>query len=133
LLLLDLIEFGSAPESDCEFDIIPVDHIGRTIVELGESEETIKATIDLPHTHRISFKTIWTEICRQRKIEPHFMNVTQWRQKLDEQLKTDSQSLRGLQLFSNALTNPFPEEAITTIGAESDLNLPLFVTTLFRN
>ena len=133
LLLLDLIEFGSAPQSDFTLDIVPVDHISQKIVELGESEQTIEATIDLPLTHTISFRIIWTEICRQRQIEPHFINVTEWRQKLDERLKTDSQSLHGLQLFSHALTDSFSKETITTTGTESDLNLPLFVTSLLRN
>ena len=133
MLLLDLIEFGAAPESDCTFAIIPVDHIGRTIVELGESEETIRATINLSDTHRISFKAIWTEICRQRKREPHFTTVAEWRRKFDERLQIDPQSLRGLQLFSNALTDPFAEDTTTTSGIESDLNLPLFVASLLRN
>ena len=61
------------------------------------------------------------------------MNVTQWRRQSDEQLTTDSQSLRGLQLFSSALMDPFSEDTIATIDAESDLNLPLFVASLLRN
>jgi hypothetical protein len=107
--------------------------MSKTIVELGESEKTVKATINLSHTHTITFKAIWTEICRQRNMEPHFMNVTEWRRKLDEQLRTDSQSLRGLQLFSNTLTDPFSDDIIVTIGPESDLNLSIFVKSLLRN
>ncbi len=133
LLLVDLIKFGSAPESDFILDMTPVDQLSKTIVELGESEKTIKTTINLSHTHTITFKAIWTEICRQRKMVPQFINVTEWRRKLDEQLKTDSQSLHGLQLFSDALTNPISEDTVDTIGAESDLNLSIFVKSLLAN
>ena len=133
LLLHDLIEFGSAPESDLTLDITPVNHLSQTTVELGESEQTIKATIDQSHTHSVSFRTIWTEICRQRQVEPHFIDVTEWRQKLDKQLKTDSQSLHGLQLFSDALTESFLKDTTTAIDTESHLNLSLFVALLLRN
>ena len=133
LLLLDLVEFGSAPESDFILNMTPVDQIAKSIVELGESEKTVKTIINLSPTHTITFKAIWTEICRQRKMEPHFINVTEWRRKLDEQLKTDSQPLRGLQLFSGALMNPFSEGSVATIGAESDLNLSIFVKSLLGN
>jgi thioester reductase-like protein len=126
MLLLDLIKFGSAPESDFILSMTPVNEMSKTIVELGESEKTLKETINLSHTHTITFKAIWTEICRQQNKQPHFINVTEWRRKLDEQLKTDSQLLRGLQLFSDALTDPFSEDTVTTISAESDLNLSIF-------
>ncbi len=133
MLLLDLIEFGSAPESDLILNITPVDQMSKTIAELGESEKTLRETINLSHTHTITFKAIWTEICRQRNIEPHFINVTGWRRKLDEQLKIDSQALRGLQLFSNALTDSFSEDTVAIIDAESDLDLSIFVKSLLRN
>jgi thioester reductase-like protein len=130
-LLLDLIKFGSAPETDCTLNITPVDWISRSIVELGESEETVKAKINLPETHTITFKSVWTEICRQQMMEPHYLNVTEWRRKLEEHLKMNSQLLYGLQLFSNILTDPFPTD--TTVTTESDLNLPIFVKALLRN
>jgi thioester reductase-like protein len=133
MLLLDLIKFGSAPESDLILNITPVDHMSKIIVELGESEKTAKATINLSHTHTITFKAIWTEICRQRKMKSNFINATEWRQKLNKQLKTVSQSLRGLQLFSNTLTDPFSEDTVAAISAESDLNLSIFVKSLLRN
>jgi thioester reductase-like protein len=133
LLLLDLIEFGSAPETDHAFNMTPVDQISRSIVELSESEETVKATINLPETHTVTFKTIWTEICRQQMIEPHYLNVTEWYRKLDERLKTDSQLFHGLQLFSNILTNSFSKDTTATIDTEFDLNLPMFVKALLRN
>ena len=132
-MLRDLIEFGSVPESDLTVDITPVNHLSRTTVELGESEQTIKATIDQSHTHTVSFRAIWTEICRQRQVEPLFIDVTEWRQKLDEQLKTDSHSLHGLQLFSDALTGSFSKDTVTTIDTISDLNLPLFVASLLQS
>ena len=132
LLLLDLIEFGSAPETDCAFNTTPVDRISKTIVELGESEETVKATINLPETHRVTFKAIWTEILQERMIEPHYLNVTEWRRKLDERIKTNPQILHGLQLFSNTLTDPFSEDTTVTISTESDLNLPMFIKALLR-
>jgi hypothetical protein len=52
---------------------------------------------------------------------------------LDEQLKIDSQALRGLQLFSNALTDAFSKDTVGIVGAESDLNLSIFVKSLLRN
>jgi len=130
MLLLDLIEFGLAPESDFILNITPVDQMSKIIVELGESEKTLRETINLSHTHTITFKAIWTEICRQRNMEPHFVNVIEWRRKLDEQIKIDSQALPGLQLFSNALTDSFSKDTVGTIGAESDLNLSIFVKSL---
>ena len=133
LLLLDLIEFGLAPETDCTFNITPVDRISKTIVELGESDETAKVTINLPETHTITFKAIWTEICRQRMIEPQYLNVTECRRTLDERLKMDPQSLHGLQLFSNALTDSVSEDTTASVNTESDLNLPMFVKALLRN
>ena len=133
LLLLDLIEFGLVPETDFALNITPVNQMSRSIVELGESEETVKATINLPATHTVTFKTIWIEICRQQQIEPNYLSVTEWRHKLDERIKMDPQSLRGLQLFSNVLTDSFSDETTTTIGTESDLNLPMFVQALLRN
>jgi nucleoside-diphosphate-sugar epimerase len=133
MLLLDLIEFGSAPESDLILNMTPVDEMSKTIVKLGESEKTLRETINLSHTHTITFKEIWTEICRQRNMEPHFINVTEWRRKLNEQLKIDSQALRGLQLFSNALTDSFSKDTVDTIDAESDLNVSIFVKSLLRN
>ena len=132
-MLRDLIEFGSAPHSDLTLDITPVNHLSKTTVELGESEQTIKATIDQSHTHTVSFRTIWIEICRQRQAEPRFIDVTEWRQKLDERLKIDSQSLHGLQLFSNALTGSFSKDTIITMDTISDLNLPLFVASLLQS
>jgi hypothetical protein len=66
-------------------------------------------------------------------MEPHFINVIEWRRKLDEQIKIDSQALPGLQLFSNALTDSFSKDTVGTIGAESDLNLSTFVKSLLRN
>jgi hypothetical protein len=133
MLLLDLIEFGLAPESDFILNLTPVDQMSKTIVELGQSEKTLRETINLSHTHTITFKAIWTEICRQRNMEPHFVNVIEWRRKLDEQIKIDSQALPGLQLFSNALTDSFSKDTVGTIGAESDLNLSIFVKSLLRN
>ncbi len=133
MLLLDLIEFGLAPESDFILNLTPVDQMSKTIVELGQSEKTLRETINLSHTHTITFKAIWTEICRQRNMEPHFINVIEWRRKLDEQIKIDSQALPGLQLFSNALTDSFSKDTVGTIGAESDLNLSIFVKSLLRN
>jgi hypothetical protein len=133
MLLLDLIEFGLAPESDFILNLTPVDQMSKTIVELGQSEKTLRETINLSHTHTITFKAIWTEICRQRNMEPHFINVIEWRRKLDEQIKIDSQALPGLQLFSNALTDSFSKDTVGTIGAESDLNLSTFVKSLLRN
>jgi thioester reductase-like protein len=132
LLFLGLIEFGLAPETNHTFHITPVDRISRSIVELGESGETIKATINLPETHTITFKAIWTEICRQQMMEPHYLDVIEWRQKLDEQLKTDSPLFHGLRLFSRTLTDPFSKDITTTIDTESDLNLPMFVKALLR-
>jgi hypothetical protein len=133
MLLLDLVEFGLAPENDFILNITPVDQMSKIIVELGESEKTLRETINLSHTHTITFKALWIEICRQRNMEAHFINVIEWHRKLDEQLKIDSQALRGLQLFSNVLTNSFSEDTVTTIDAESDLNLSIFVKSLLRN
>jgi hypothetical protein len=110
----------------------PVDQLSKSIVELGESEETVNATINLSETHTITFKAIWAEICRQRMMEPHYLNVIDWHQKLNKHLKTHAQSLHGLQLFSNALTDPFPEDAITTISTKSELNLAIFVKALLQ-
>jgi thioester reductase-like protein len=133
LLLLDLIKFGSAPETDCTFNITSVDQVSRSIVELSESEETAKATINLPETHTVTFKAIWTEICRQQMIEPHYLNVAEWHQKLDEQLKMNSQLFHGLQLFSETLTDSSSNDTTAPISTESDLNLPTFVKALLRN
>jgi len=132
LLFLDLIEFGSAPETDCAFNIMPVDRLSKTIVELGESEETVKATINLSATHTVTFKAIWTEICQQRMIEPHYLNVTEWRRKLDERLETNPQIFHVLQFFSNILTDSFAKDTTATIDTESDVNLPMFVKALLR-
>jgi len=133
MLLLDLTKFGSAPESDFTLNLTPVDEMSKIIVELGESEQTLGETINLSHTHTVTFKAIWTEICRQRNMELHFINATEWRRKLDEQLMIDSQSWRGLELFSNALTDSFSKDTVATIGAESDLDLSIFVKSLLRN
>ncbi|UJR18565.1 hypothetical protein I4U23_005472 [Adineta vaga] len=133
ILLLDLIKFGIAPETDFTFNITPVDCISRSIAELGESEKTIKATIDLRETHTVSFKSIWTEICRQRGLDPHYLHVTEWSQRLDKVLKTNSQLLHGLQLFSNSLTDSFSIDTAPTVGTESDLNLPIFVEKFLQN
>ncbi len=133
ILLLDLIKFGSVPDSDFRLNITPVDEISKTIVELGESEKALGETINLPQTHIITFKAMWTEICRQRNIEPQFINLTEWCRTLDEQLKTNSQSLRELQLFSNILMNPFSEDTVDTNNAESGLDLSIFVKSLLRN
>jgi hypothetical protein len=75
MLLLDLIKFGLAPESDFILNMTPVDEMSKTIVKLGESEKTLRETINVSHTHTITFKAIWIEICRQRNMEPHFINV----------------------------------------------------------
>ena len=133
LLLLDLIEFGAAPETECVFHITPVDQISNTIVNLGESKETLKTAITLPETHTVTFKAIWTEICRQQAIEPHYLNVTEWRQKLNGRLKMNSQIFHGLQLFSDELTSTFSNDTTITVDAESDLNLSMFVQALLRN
>ena len=132
VLLLDLIKFGSAPETNLTFNMTPVDQISKTIVELIQSRETVKATINLSETHTLTFKTIWTEICRQQMMEPHYLNVIEWRQKLDEHVKMNPQLLHGLQLFSNALTDTFSEDKTATIGTESDLNLPIFIKALLQ-
>jgi thioester reductase-like protein len=133
LLLSSVTAFGLAPETDRTFIMTPVDHMAKSIVELGESEETVKRTINLSETYAVTFKAIWTEICRQRFMQPYFHDVTEWRQKLDEWLTMDSQLLHGLQLFSTALTDPSSEVTTATVGTESDLNLPLFVKALLRN
>jgi thioester reductase-like protein len=133
LLLLDLIEFGLAPETDRTFKITPVDRISKFIVELGESKDIAKATINLSETHTVSFKAIWTEICRQRMMEPQYLNMTEWRQKLEERIKTGSQLLHGLQLFSKALPDSPSEDTTATTENESDLNLPIFVKVLLQN
>ena len=133
LLILDLIEFGLAPEVDYTFKIMPVDRMSKAIVRLGESENTMKAIINLPPTHAITFKSIWTEICRQRQMEPHYLKVTDWCRKLDERLKTAPQSLYALQLFSNILVNSPSGDISNTIDDETDLNLPMFVEALLRS
>jgi hypothetical protein len=65
-------------------------------------------------------------------MEPHYLNVIEWRQKLDEYVKMNPQLLHGLQLFSNALTNTFSEDKTTTIGTVSELNLPIFIKALLQ-
>jgi hypothetical protein len=106
--------------------------MSRSIVELGESEKTMKTTMNLAETHTVTFKAVWAEICRQRMMEPHYLDAREWRHKLDEHIKTDPQSLHALQLFSNALTDPFSQHATVTMSTESDLNLSIFVKALLR-
>ncbi|CAF4074864.1 unnamed protein product, partial [Adineta steineri] len=131
-LFLDLIEFGLVPETNHVFSMTPVDQMSRSIVKLSESNETVKAPINLFGTHTITFKAIWNEICRQKMMEPHYLSAIEWRQKLDAYLMLDPQSFRGLQFFSNILTDSYPQDRTVTIGTESDLNLPTFVKALLR-
>ncbi len=110
----------------------PVDQINRSIVERGESEETMNRTINFSATHTVPFKTIWTEICRQKMMKPYYLDMIEWRQSLDEYFKTNSQSLPRLQLLLDELPILFSEHSMATIGTESDVKLLLFIKKLLR-
>ena len=133
LLFLDLIEFGLIPDIDPTFNMTPVDLCSRFIVEIGESTETSKRTVNLPTTHKVTFQTIWTEICQQRNVEPHYLNIIEWRWKLHERLKTNPQLLPGLFLFSNALRDDISGNLTIAIDDECDLNISMFVKALLRS
>ncbi|CAF1430705.1 unnamed protein product [Adineta steineri] len=133
LLFLDLIKFGLAPETDRVFRVTPVDESSRTIVKLGESKETVRATINLSETHTIRFGTIWAEICRQQMMEPHFLSVTEWEERLKERFRDNEQLFYGLQLFSSILMKSSSEDTTAMMDDKSDLNLPMFVKELLRH
>ena len=65
--------FGSVPETNFALDLTPVDRMSASIVELGESKETLNETISFSPTHRVTFTAIWSEICRQRQLEPYYL------------------------------------------------------------
>ena len=121
------------PDTDFGLNITPVDVLSIWIVKLGESEKIINTTINLTATHIITLKAIWAEVCRQKNMQLCYVDMIEWRQKLNKRLETDSQSFQGLYMFSSALTASILEQTTTSSGAESDLNLPMFVKVLLQH
>ena len=132
-LLLGLIELGSAPDSDRNFIVMPVDRISQLIVEVSESALTVITPMKLCGTHMIPFKAIWHEICRQQGNEPNYFSLNDWYYQLEQRLDLSASNM--LYYFRNIFEN---DEYINNLSTETentihDLNLRLFVKTLLHS
>lgn len=90
------------PDSSAEFEMLPVDAVGESLLKLGTSESTIGATLDICGKELIPFRALASFVPNAKPIA-----FPLWRSYVFQQLKAGDEKTRkimeGLLLFSDGL------------------------------